>query len=214
MSPLHQDLHEFGQLVAAHPLEAAPLGLEVHLDEDAEEIETGRDGGGLGDLDVGGVGELGHQEGRGAHDGGHDLAARGGGGFDRAGEFRPVAELLHHRDGEASRSDGVGDGAPGDGPLQGARDHGHLGRSAGGPAGDGVGDVDEELADPRLFQKRPEEDEQKDERGGHPQRNAEDPLRRESTCARRSAGWSNRGARGNRGNRPRNRSRAGRRSPR
>ena len=65
-----QDLQEFRQLVAAHPLEAAPLGLEVDLDEDAEEIETGRNGGGLGDLDVGGVGEFGHQEGRGAHDGG------------------------------------------------------------------------------------------------------------------------------------------------
>ena len=93
-SPLQKDLHDFGQLVAAHPLEAAPFGLEMDLDENAEKIEAGRNGGGLRDFDIGGVREFGHQKGRGAHDRGHDLAARRGGRLDGAGEFRPVAEFF------------------------------------------------------------------------------------------------------------------------
>ena len=78
MPPLFHDIRKPGQFVAAQAPQVAALGLEVHLHEHAEEIETGRDGRRLGDVEVGHVQELGHDEGRRPHDRRHDLTAGGG----------------------------------------------------------------------------------------------------------------------------------------
>jgi hypothetical protein len=161
--PLLQDIHELGQLVAAQTAQVAALGLEVHFHEHAEEIETGRDGRRLGDVEVGHVEELRHDEGRSPHDGRHDLAAGRGGGFHRRCELGPVAQALHHGDGKAAGFNGIGDRASGHRSFEGAGDDRHLGRPARGPTGNRVGDVDEELAQPGFFTEGAEQDEEVDE---------------------------------------------------
>ena len=146
-------------------LQAQPLGFKVHHQKDAGKIQHGGQNGRHDDGGVGNAGDLGHQKGRGAHDGRHDLSAGGSGGLHRGGKFRSVAHLLHGGDGDAAAADGVGDRGAGVHPHQCAGDDRHLGRAAHAGARDGVGQVDKEGADAGLFQKGAENDEQHDKGG-------------------------------------------------
>ena len=74
--------------------------VRVDLDEKTEEVEEGRDCSGNDNGDVGNLENLGHDEGNGAHDRGHDDAAGGGTGFHCAGKLGGVARLFHGRYGE------------------------------------------------------------------------------------------------------------------
>ena len=99
----------FGHSSLGRPIEARAPGFEVHHPEGGDVIEDGRNDRRLDDLDVGHVERLGHDEGDRAHHRRHDLAAHAGGGLDRAGEHRRVAEALHQRDGELADGQHVGD---------------------------------------------------------------------------------------------------------
>ncbi len=94
--------------------------------------------------------------------GGHDLPAGGGGGLHRAGKFRPIAGALHHGDGDGAGGHGVAHGRAGYHAAQGGRDDGDLGRAAGGCAGSGVCQIDEEIGDPGPLQERAEDDKHHD----------------------------------------------------
>src|SRR3546814_1683133 len=74
--------------------------LEPHGDDQREHVEQRGHQGGESDLAVGHTQDLGHEEGRGAHDRRQDLAGGGGGGLDGGGERRRVADALHEGDRE------------------------------------------------------------------------------------------------------------------
>ena len=176
MTALAQDIADFRQLVTWNTFQVAALGLEMHAEPDASKIEQSRNHGRLDDVDVGHAHELCHEEGRGAHDRRHELAARGGRRLDGASEVLVIAEFLHHRDGQRTRAHNVGDGAAGDRTHEAGRQHGDLRRAAAGPARNGIGKIDKELAETRGLKVSAEENEEEDERGRDAQRNAEDTL--------------------------------------
>ncbi|CAN4042350.1 site-specific DNA-methyltransferase (adenine-specific), partial [Dysosmobacter welbionis] len=173
---LGQQLAHAGQLLSGNALQAQLLGLQMDGDVDAGEVQHRRQDGPHGDGAVGLAGELCHQEGCGAHDGGHDLAAGGGSRLHGAGELRLVARLLHHGDGDGAGGDGVAHGGAGHHSAQGGGDDGHLGGAAGGGTGHGIGQVDEELGDAGPLQEGAEDDEHHDELGAHADGAAEDAV--------------------------------------
>ncbi len=117
-----------------------------------------------------------HDKCRRAHDGRQQLAAHRGGGLDRAGKLLGVACLLHQRDGEGAGGDHVGHGGAVDGAEEAGGQHGHLRRAALGVAGEGVGDVVEELAHAALVHHFAEDDKQHDIGRGHLDRGAVDAV--------------------------------------
>ena len=161
------EIPEAWQLRTRDALEAELLGLEMHGDEDAAEIQHGRQDGPEGDLTVGDIHIFGHEERGRAHDGRHDLTAGRGSRLDRAGEFGPVAGTFHHRDRDRARGNGVADGRAGHHAAQCGRDDRDLGRAAGGPAGDGIGEINEEARDAGTLQKRAKDDKHGDELRAH-----------------------------------------------
>ena len=160
---LLQQGHQSGQLPLGQAPQALLLGLQVDGDEDTGEVQhRGQDSlhgdGGIGQLD-----EVRHQEGGGAHDGGHDLAAGGGGGLSGRGELGLVAGLLHQGDGDGAGANGIGNAGAGDHALKSGGHHGHLCGAAGEAADNSIGDVDEELTDAGALQEGTEDDEHHDE---------------------------------------------------
>ena len=106
----------------------------------------------------------------------HELAVGGARHLHRPCLLRGVAHPLHQGDGEGAGGDRVGHRAPRDHPREGARHHRRLGGPSAEVAEEGVGRLDEEVPRPRLLQKGPEEDEEKDKGGRDPQGHAPDPL--------------------------------------
>ena len=99
-----------------------------------------------------------HQEGRRAHDGGHDLAAGGGCRFHCAGKFTLIPRLFHHGDGNRAGGDGVAHRGAGHHAAQGGGDDRHLGRAAGEASHQRVGQVNKKGGDACPFQKGTEND--------------------------------------------------------
>ena len=127
----------------------------------------------------GGVGQAGgirHQEGHGAHDRRHDLAAVGGHRLNGTGRILVEAGLLHQRDGKGAGGDHVGG--------TGAVDHAHehrginrrLGRAAAEFAEGRKGDIHKELSRADEGQDGAEDDEQEDEVRRRAQSAAEEAL--------------------------------------
>ena len=154
----------------------ALLGQAVHQDEHAEVVGHGGDDGVGRDGQVVDAQLLGHDEGADAHDGGHDLAAGGGHGFDGAGFFRSVADLLHHRDGHDAGGGHVGDRGAGDHAHQAGGNDSRLGGAAGGLVGELHAYVDQQLAAAAFREERAEEDEVEQAGAGGLQRGAVDAL--------------------------------------
>ena len=73
----------------------APRGLDIGLDEHGDVVEQGRQERRCDDFGVADGQPLGHQEGGGAHDWRHDLAARGRDGLEGTGGLGRVATLSH-----------------------------------------------------------------------------------------------------------------------
>ena len=163
-----------GELFAGQALEAELLGLEVHAEEDAEEVqECGQDRT-HDDLCIGNADHFRHQERRSAHDRGHDLTAGGRCSLDRAGKLRGITGLLHHRDGDGTGGHGVTDGGTGDHAAQSGGNDRDLCRAAARPTDQRVRAVDEEVCDTRGLQEGAEDDEQRDVGRADADRGAED----------------------------------------
>ena len=157
--PLTADGPGGGDVMILHLPDVVLFGFKMDEGHQRDVIQDDRAGGDGHDGKVGDLGEFGHKEGHGTHDGRHDLPARGGGGFDGARHMRPVADLLHHGNGQYAGGRDVGHGAAGDGAEERAADDGGLGRSAHGIAGEREGQTDEEIPGSGLFQKSAHEDE-------------------------------------------------------
>jgi len=152
------------------------LGLEVDHKEDAREVqESGQDGPDH-DLRVGDADHLSHEESGGAHDGGHDLSASGGGGLNGTRELRGIASLLHQGDGNGAGGHGVAHRGTGHHAAQSGRDDGYLGGTAGGGACDGVCPFNEEVGDAGGLQESAEDDEQHDVGAAHADGGANDAV--------------------------------------
>ena len=158
MAPVTHDLAGLGHLVLGQAVEAVLGGPHLDLDDDAQIVDQGGDDGGLDNDAVLNAQGLRHDEGGGAHDGGQQLAAHGGGGLHGAGELLGVAGLLHQGNGEGAGGDHVGHGGAVDGAQEAGGQNGHLGGAALGVAGQGVGDVVEELAHAALVHDLAEND--------------------------------------------------------
>jgi hypothetical protein len=103
------------------------FGQKVHQQENRAVVENGGDRSGLADGEVGDAQHLGHQEGAGAHDGRHDLAAGGSCRLDGAGLLGRVADLLHHGDGHDAGTGHIGGRGTGDHAHKSAGHNGGLG---------------------------------------------------------------------------------------
>ena len=146
-----------GYLACWHGADIVLHGLEM---DHGVEREIEQDGGQkrrLGDGEVAHLGDVGHDEGRRAHDGRHELAPRRGAGFHGAGEGRGIAHLLHQRDGENARAVHIGLGRAGDGAEKRRGENGHLGRTALGLPGQHAREVHEDAAHVGDFEKGTEE---------------------------------------------------------
>ena len=178
MAALAQDDAEPRQVCPRQPAHAGALGLEMHREEHGQIVEQGRQEGPDGHREVADIEELGHDEGGGAHDRRHDLAAGRRHGLDRPREGRAVADLLHQRDREDAGGHHVRDRAARYRAEQAAGHHRHLGRPAGRRAGERQGEVHEQLACLGSLDEGAEQDEQDDVAGADRQRDAEDALGR------------------------------------
>ena len=165
-----------GHLLGREPAQADALGLEMDLDEHAEEMQEGRHDRGDDDGLVGRFQELDHQEGRRAHDRRRDLAAGAGRRLDAGGEVRPVAQPLHHRDGERAHGHGVGDRGAGDHAEQGGAEDRDLGRAAGEAARYRHGHRQEQAAKADAHGDHAEQHEVEDIGRHHADRHAVDAL--------------------------------------
>ena len=73
-------------------------------------------------------------------------------------------------------TDRIGHRATGNRALKGAGDDRYLGRTTRGPAGNCIGEIDKEFADPGFFQKGAKQDEEENETGRHAEWDAENTL--------------------------------------
>ena len=137
----------------------------MHRHEDTRKVQHGGQNRLQGNLTVGNLHIVRHQEGGGAHDGGHDLTAGGSGGFRGSGKFRVIARPLHQGDGHGAGAHGIGHGGAGYHALQRAGYHRHLRRAAGQTAQQRICHIDEEIRNARALQERAEDDEHHDELG-------------------------------------------------
>ena len=165
-----------GQFLTLEADEAELLRLEVDAEEDAEEVEERRQDRTDDDVGILIAGHFRHDERRGAHDGGHDLAAGGGRSLDRAGKLGGIAGLLHHRDGHGTGGNGVADGGTGDHAAQGGGDDRDLRGTAGRPADQRVRTVDEEVGDTGRLKERAEQQEQRNVGRADGDRGADDAV--------------------------------------
>ena len=162
---LGEDVLALGQGIFVQALQADGFGLEVDHQEDAGEIQGGRQDGAHQDVGVLSIRHLSHQEGRSAQDGGHDLTAGGSGRLDGAGKLGGIAGPLHQGDGDRAGGHGVAHGGAGHHAAQGGGNDSHLSGAAGGRAGDAVGAVNKERSDTGGLQEGSEQHEQEDVRG-------------------------------------------------
>ena len=167
---------DFGQLFLAQTPQALFLGLQVHGDKDSGKVQHSGQDGLDHDLAIGNLDIVRHQECGGAHNGGHDLTAGGGGGFRRSGKFRLIASALHQRDGYGAGANGIGNGGTGNHAFHGAGHHGYLGRAAGEAAHHSIGNVDEEIRNAGTLQESAEDDEHHNELRAHIDGSGEDAF--------------------------------------
>ena len=176
MSALQQRLDGIGPLFARDAPQPALVRLQVDEPEQPAEVQHRGKDARERDLGVGDAGMRGHDERRRAEDGRHDLPAVRGQRLDRPRDARPVAELLHQRDGELAGGIDVGDGRAGHRSDEAGGEHRHLRRPSARVAGDAVGEPDEEVGRTGTLGERAEDDEQHDVRGRDPQRHAPDAV--------------------------------------
>ena len=162
---LFQQGQKLRQLLPGQAPQPQLLCLQMNGNEDAREVQQSRQHGLQGDLSVGNLNIIRHQEGGSAHNGRHDLPTGGGGGLRGPGKFRLIARFLHQGNGHGAGTHRIGHGGAGYHALQGAGHNGHLGRAAGKSANQSVGDLDKVIRNARALQKRAEDDENDDELG-------------------------------------------------
>ena len=176
MAPFLKNHPCLRQLLPWHALQVCTLGLQMHPQPQAGKVQHGRNNCRLHDFDIRHAYKLCHEKCRCTHNRRHQLAASGGSSLNGTGKLLAVAQLLHHRDGKRAGTCHVGHGGAGHSAHQGTGQHCHLGRTAAGPPGDSVGNINKELAQPRGFQIGTKEDEQENKGRRHTQRNAENTL--------------------------------------
>ena len=157
---LLQQIADLGQLALGDALQTQLLGLQMDGNEDTGEIENSRQDGLDGNLHIGQIHVLCHQEGGSAHDGRHDLTTGGGSSLNSGGKLGLIARLFHQRDGDRAGAHGVGNGRTGAHTLQGAGNHRHLGRAAGIGAHQTVGELNEVVTDTGALKEGTEDDKQ------------------------------------------------------
>ena len=113
------------------PLQVQPTRHQVHDGEDADIVQQGREDRGNDDRGVGHLEELGHDEGRRAHDRRSDLPAGAGRGLDPTREMAGIAQPLHVGNGQRPGRHGIGHGRARDRAEEGRGHYRDLGRSAG-----------------------------------------------------------------------------------
>ncbi len=171
-----QRLPGVGNLVGRQAEQFLAPRLQMHHPERGEVVERGRNDGGLDDVGIRHIEGFGHDEGHRAHDWRHDLPAHAGRSFHRPGEHRRVAEALHQRNGELAYREHIGHAGAGDGAHQSGRDDGHLGRAAARLAHQPQRQGVEQPDHAGMFEKRAEQNEQKDVGRRHQGGNAVDAL--------------------------------------
>ena len=130
----------------------------------------------LDDFRIGDAGKFGDEERGGTHDRRCELAVGGGSHFHGTRLLRGEPGLLHQRNRERPRGDGVGDGRTRIQAAERRRHHRRLRRAAAQVSQQGKGDLDEEVARAGLLEDRAEEDEQEDQGGRYPEGHPEDPF--------------------------------------
>ena len=179
MSFFFQDLAPWRELASRCALQVIFFRFEMYPEEYPNEVENGRNDGSLDDFHIGDTDEFRHQESGCAHDRRHQLATGRSCRFYGTSEILVISQFLHHRDGEGAGTYDVRYRGTGDRTLQSRGNDSDLSWSAGCPASDGIGNIDEEFPKTCLFQIRTEKDEEENEGGGNTHRDTKDALCRE-----------------------------------
>ncbi len=129
IAALYQSCH-FGEVVLGNTFETKLLGFKVDGDEYTEEVEyCGEDclnnNIGIRDSHI-----VRHKEGRSAHNRRHYLSTCGSCRFNSTCEFRLIAVILHHGDGDGSGGNGVADRGAADHSAKGGGNNSDLCRTA------------------------------------------------------------------------------------
>ena len=155
---LFQQRLQLRQFFLRQALQPNLFGLQVDGDENTGKVQQCGQYRLQCDLTVGELDIVRHQEGGSTHDGGHDLSAGRGGGFRSSGKLRLVARLFHQRNGYGSRAHGIRHGRSGDNALQSAGYYGNLGRTAGEPANQPIGNLNKVIRNAGALQKCAKDD--------------------------------------------------------
>ena len=167
MALLLHHLHGVGDVILGQPGQPQPPGFKVDGEEKAQVVQEGGDDGGQHDVGVAQVEEFRHDEAHRAHDGGAELAPRGGHRFHRPGELLFIAGLLHQGDGNGSGGSYIGDGGPVNHSHQSGGQHRHLGGSSRGLAHQSEGKIVDKFGKPAVFQKGSKDHKEKNVGGRH-----------------------------------------------
>ena len=152
MASFLEDNPGLWQLVTRNALQIGTLGLQMYSQPYAGKVQDGRDNGCLYNLNIWHAYELSHKEGCGTHYRWHQLAASGGGCLNGTSKLLLIAQLLHHWNGKGTSTGNIGYGGTGYSTHKGTGNNCYLGRTAAGPAGNGIGNINEELAQAGAFQ--------------------------------------------------------------
>ena len=159
-----------------HSLEAHFAGFQVD-DVDKGDIGDNRRQESVFDhLDVGDADILDHQEGRRAHDRGHQLAIGRARDLHRAGFFGRKSGFFHQGNRKCAGGHHIGNRGPGNQAGQPGRDDCGFGRSATKVSQSGKRGTDEVVARTGRFQQRAEKNEHEHHPGGDPEGNPEHPF--------------------------------------
>ena len=125
----------------------------------------------IGDLHI-----VRHQKGSGAHDGGHNLTAGGGGSFRGTGKLGLITGLLHKGNGHGAGAHRIGNRRAGHNAEQCAGHNSHLGRAAGEPAHQSIGQLNKILGNTGALQERAKHNEYHNELGADIDGGGQDAL--------------------------------------
>ena len=143
-------------------------------DKDTCKVQDRGQDGAHQDLGIRNAHDVRHEEGRGAHDRGHDLAARRSCRLDCSRKLRLIARLLHHGDRDRTGRDSITNGRAADHTAKSGGNDSDLGGSAGITACGAVCEVDEKFRDTGALKEGTEDNEDYYVLGTHVDRRRKD----------------------------------------
>ena len=164
------------QLISRNTLQIGALGLQMYAQPYTGKIQNSRDNSRFNYFNIWHTYKLCHQESCCTHNWRHKLTTCGGGCLYGTSKFFAIAQLFHHRNGKGTSTRYIGYRGAGNSTHKGTGNNCYLGRTATGPASNGIGNINEEFAQTSAFQISAKENKQENKGGGYSQRNTKNTF--------------------------------------